>query len=152
MNAASGTLLAIWLRPGARVPPVAAARAQATARRGLEGDHAGTGKREVTLLSTAAWAAACRELGRELDPSVRRANLLVDGLDLATAIGSTIAIGDVRIEVLGETRPCELMDDGGRTGLMRALQKDRRGGVHGRILVGGELRVGDACRVLARAD
>lgn len=148
MNGSNGTVRAIFLRPGARIPPVAVAQANAIAGRGLDGDHAGGGKRQITLLANEAWAQACRELGRDLDPSTRRANVLVDGLDLAAAIGHTIAIGDVRIEVLGETRPCELMDDGGRTGLMRALQKDRRGGVYGRILVGGELRVGETCRVL----
>lgn len=144
----TATVRAIYLRPGARIPPVAVAQANAITGRGLDGDHAGGGKRQITLLASEAWALACRELGRELDPSVRRANVLVDGLDLAATIGRTLAIGDVRIEVLGETRPCELMDDGGRTGLMRALQKDRRGGVYGRILVGGEVRTGDVCRLL----
>lgn len=148
MSPSTATVRAIWLRPGARIPPVAVARANAIAGRGLDGDHAGGGKRQITLLAEEAWAAACRELGRDLDPCVRRANVLVAGLDLAATIGRTLAIGDVRLEVLGETRPCELMDDAGRTGLMRALQSGRRGGVYGRILVGGELRTGDACHLV----
>jgi MOSC domain-containing protein YiiM len=142
-----GTLLAIHLRPGARVPVVAVARATAIANQGLDGDHAVGGRRQVTLLAVEAWRAACAELGRDLDPALRRANLLVAGLDLRAAIGGAIALGDVVVDVLGETRPCELMDDGGRLGLMAALRPERRGGVFGRIREGGELRVGMAARL-----
>lgn len=143
----AGTLLAIHLRPGARVPVVAVARATAIANQGLDGDHAVGGRRQVTLLAVEAWRAACAALGRELDPAVRRANLLVEGLDLQAAIGGTIALGGVVVDVLGETRPCELMDDGGRLGLMAALRPERRGGVFGRIRAGGELRVGMTARL-----
>jgi MOSC domain-containing protein YiiM len=144
-----GTLLAIHLRPGARVPVVTVARATAVADRGLDGDHAVGGRRQVTLLAAEAWRDACAELGRALDPAVRRANLLVDGVDLAAAIGGALAIGDVVIDVLGETRPCERMDDGGRLGLQAALRPARRGGVYGRIRAGGELRVGMAVTAAA---
>ena len=53
-----GTLRAIYLRPSARTPVKSAPRAEAVAGRGLEGDHAGGGKRQVTLLDVAAWEAA----------------------------------------------------------------------------------------------
>jgi len=141
----NGRLLAIWLRPAARLPVRAVDRAVAIAGRGLDGDHAGGGKRQVTLIAHEAWAAACAELGRELDPSVRRANLLVEGIDLAAAIGHTLRIGGVVVEVLGETRPCELMDDDGRNGLQAALRPECRGGVFGRIAQGGELCIGMEC-------
>ncbi len=141
------TLLSIYLRPASRLPARSVERARAVAGIGLDGDHAGGGKRQVTLLSLDAWRAACGEIGRDLDPSVRRANLLVDGIDLSPTIGSQIVFGEVVIEVLGETRPCELMDDDGRLGLQKALRPDRRGGVYGRILRGGELAVGMSCRV-----
>jgi MOSC domain-containing protein YiiM len=142
-----GLLRAICLRPGARVPVVKADRATAVANQGLAGDHAVGGRRQVTLLAVESGRAACAQLGRDLDPALRRANLLVEGLDLRAAIGGTITLGDVAIEVLGETRPCELMDDDGRIGLMAALRPQRRGGVFGRIREGGELRVGMAVRV-----
>jgi len=145
----NGRLLAIWLRPAARLPVRAVDRALAVAGRGLDGDHAGGGKRQVTLIAHEAWTAACAELGRDIDPSARRANLLVEGIDLAAAIGHTLRIGDVVVEVLGETRPCELMDDDGRTGLQAALRQECRGGVFGRIAAGGELRVGMDCQLNA---
>lgn len=151
MPESAPTLVAICLRPGARIPPVRAERALAVTNTGLEGDHAQGGKRQVTLLSIEAWRAACAELGRELDPSTRRANLVVAGLDLENAIGGTVTIGDVVIDVLGETRPCELMDDGGRIGLQKALRPQKRGGVYGKIRSGGELRVGMECRFAPHA-
>ncbi len=145
--AVPAALLNIYLRPAARLPAQPVPRALAIAGQGLEGDHAGGGKRQVTLLDVESWRDACRELGRDLDPAVRRANLLVAGIDLGAAIGSRIVIGEVAIEVLGETRPCELMDDDGRLGLQMALRPERRGGVYGRITTGGELAVGMSCRV-----
>jgi len=58
-----------------------------------------------------------------------------------------LCIGPVVIDVHGETRPCELMDDDGHVGLCAALRPERRGGVHGSIRTGGTLAVGDECSV-----
>jgi MOSC domain-containing protein YiiM len=143
-----GELLAIFLRPGARQPVRRVERADAVAGHGLTGDHAGGGRRQVTVLALPAWERACRELGVVVDPAVRRANLLVGGLDgpeLARCIGGVLHIGDVVIDVLGETRPCELLDGPGRLGLCNALRGERRGGVYGAVRVGGELRIGAPC-------
>lgn len=147
----NGKIEALWLRPAARLPVQSVAQAVAIAGQGLDGDHAGGGKRQITILSREAWDAACRTLGRALDPGTRRANVMVSGIDLPTVIGTTLQLGSVRVEVLGETRPCELMDDGGRLGLQAALRPERRGGVYGRILQGGTLQVGDACTIVATA-
>ena len=146
----NGKIEALWLRPAARLPVQAVQQALAIEGRGLDGDHAVGGKRQITILSREAWEAACATLGRTLDPGSRRANVMVSGVDLSSAIGGTLELGCVRVEVLGETRPCELMDDHGRMGLQAALRPERRGGVYGRILQGGLLRVGEAC-VLAGA-
>ncbi len=143
----SPALVAIYLRPGARHPTVEKQSALAVADVGLDGDHAHGGKRQVTLLSLESWRLACAELGRDLEPSIRRANLLVSGLQLESSIGGVITIGEVVLDILGETRPCELIDDGGRTGLQQALRPQRRGGVYGRIRSGGKLTVGMECRL-----
>lgn len=115
--------------------------------RGIEGDRRGKNKRGLTLLSTEQWAETCRELGVDLPWTARRANVLVEGVDLKEAAGRTVTLGEVRIYVYGETRPCALMD---RThqGLRAALMPDWRGGVHGEVLTGGTLRVGDTVTVL----
>ncbi len=108
---------------------------------GLTGDHAGGGNRQVTLLDEAAWRDACAELGQELSPGARRANLVLSGIDLDAAIGRALRIGPCLIRVIAETRPCRLMDDV-VDGLQKALDPNRRGGVYGRVLEGGEVRVG----------
>jgi MOSC domain-containing protein YiiM len=142
-------LLAILLRPGARLPVRRVDEATAIAGLGLDGDHAGGGKRQVTLLAREAWERACAELGTPVDPAVRRANLLVEGIDLGACIGGSLQIGDVVVDVVGETRPCELLEGPGRTGLCAALRPERRGGVYGTVRTGGLLRIGASCRVLA---
>ncbi len=114
---------------------------------GLEGDHAGRGNRQVTLLDEAAWAAACAELGREINPGRRRANLLLRGVDLQASIGKAIRIGPCLIRVIGETRPCRLMEDVVQ-GLQTALDPERRGGVYGRVLEGGEIAVGMTAEIV----
>jgi MOSC domain-containing protein YiiM len=145
----NGRLLAIYLRPAARLPVQSVPRAEADAGRGLRGDHAGGGRRQVTLLGIDNWRAACAEVGAELDPGLRRANLVLDGIDPGAMVGKVVAIGDVVIELLGELRPCELMDSGGRLGLCAALRPHRRGGAFGSIRSGGLLQVGDAVAVVS---
>jgi MOSC domain-containing protein YiiM len=145
----TGRLLAIFLRPGARLPVRAVGEATAIAGQGLDGDHAGGGKRQVTLLAREAWERACAELGTPVDPAVRRANLFVEGVDLGACIGSSLQIGEVVVDVLGETRPCELLEGPGREGLCATLRPGRRGGVYGTVRTGGLLQTGASCRVLA---
>lgn len=146
-------LVAIFLRPGARQPVRRVDRAFAITDRGIAGDHAGGGRRQVTVLALSAWERACAEIGTAVDPAVRRANLLVRGLDsadLARCIGGALQIGDVVIDVLGETGPCELLDAEGRLGLCAALRTEHRGGVYGAVRVGGELLVGAPCAIQHR--
>lgn len=125
-----------------------ACEAAVEAGRGLTTENRKTGRREVTLISVQAWRDACTELGVELPWHTRRANLLIDGVDLAAALGHVIAIGQVQVRIHGETKPCGLMD-AQHAGLREALKPQFRGGVHGEVLAGGVIRVGDAVRVLA---
>lgn len=137
------TLVQIWIRPATRTPLKPVAEAVAEEGTGLVGDHAGGGKRQVTLISREAWQAACRDLDAELDPVLRRANLLVEGVDFVQSRGRQLRVGEVLLEVAGETKPCQLMDDM-HLGLWDALKPDWRGGVFARVLEGGTLRQGDA--------
>lgn len=137
------TLVQIWIRPAARAPLKPVAEARAEVGTGLVGDHAGGGKRQVTLISREAWQAACRDLEAEVDPVSRRANLLVEGVELAQTRGRRLRVGEVLLEVAGETKPCELLDDM-HLGLWEALEPDWRGGVFAKVIEGGTLRQGDA--------
>ena len=77
-----------------------------------------------------------------MDPALRRANLLVAGVDLAGTIGRVLRIGDLRLEITGETKPCHQMDDA-VDGLRAALEPDWRGGAHGVVLSDATVRMGD---------
>ena len=112
-------------------------------KRGLELENTKHGKREITLLSQEAWNAVCDELDAELSWHTRRANLLVTDIDLPACIGHAVTVGGVRVWVHRETRPCQLMEDQ-HAGLLEALKPDCRGGVHGQVISGGTIRVGDA--------
>lgn len=109
---------------------------------GLRGDLSSSADRGITLLSGRQWAEVSRELGVNLPWHTRRANILLDSAGLGPWVGRTIRLGDGLVHIVGETRPCELMDRF-HCGLKAALTPDTRGGVHGRVLKGGRIRVGD---------
>lgn len=113
---------------------------------GIDTENRKPGKRSVTLLSIERWRTVCEELGADLPWHIRRANFLVEGLELASTIGHPIMIGDVRVWIHGETNPCQLMDDQVH-GLREALKPDFRGGVFGQVLTDGSIRVGDVVRI-----
>jgi len=120
--------------------PVLAARA--VRERGLVGNADQGGQRQVTVVSLESWSDAAAELGRtDLDPRLRRANLLIRGIELEESREGVLLIGDVRLLIRGETRPCRAMDEA-CPGLQSALAKDWRGGVYGQVLADGEIRVG----------
>jgi len=138
----SGTVVAMAYRPTDGEVMRALSEGVVVEKRGLALENRKHGKREVTLLSQEAWNVVCQELGAELNWHTRRANLLVAGVDLPACIGHAVTIGDVRVWIHGETRPCQLMEDQ-QPGLLAALKPDGRGGVHGQVISGGTIRVGD---------
>lgn len=120
-----------------------------TAEAGVAGDARGRLKgRQVTVLCQESWEAACRDLGREVPWTTRRANILIEGLDLANSAGKTLAIGEATFAITGETDPCQRMDEQA-DGLTAALAPDWRGGVTCRVIKAGAVRVGDGVELRA---
>jgi MOSC domain-containing protein YiiM len=120
-----------------------APQARLVAGRGLVGNANQGGKRQVTMISREAWEVVERELGESLAPETRRANLLVSGVDLANTRGRVLRIGDCRVRVYGETKPCWQMEEA-HAGLQSALRPDWRGGAFAEVLDDGRIAVGDA--------
>ena len=110
---------------------------------GVMGDHGTSQRRQVTLLDEAAWQTACSEIRTELDWTVRRANILVQGLELPSLFNQQIRVGTALVEVIGEVTPCHFMD-AAKQGLEAALLPDWRGGVYARIIESGHVEIGSS--------
>lgn len=144
MAVTAGTLAAIASHPVPRAPMVEHEVAELRPGVGVVGDVPGRSPaREVTVVDRDAWQSACRELGQEVPWTARRANLLVDGLDLRATAGCELRIGSVLLRVTGETQPCGNMDRE-CAGLRRALEPDWRGGATCTVVAGGTVAVGNA--------
>jgi MOSC domain-containing protein YiiM len=109
---------------------------------GIVGNADRGGRRQVTVISAERWRQAEAELGTDLDPELRRANLLVSGVDLVGARGKVLTIGEVRLSIGRECKPCRIMDDQ-HDGLQHALKADWGGGAYATVLEPGTIHVGD---------
>jgi MOSC domain-containing protein YiiM len=143
-----GQLEAIWLKRMKGGPMDSADKAKFKAHQGLVGNANQGGKRQVTLIEQEMWQQVMEQLNSKLDPSARRANLMLSGIRLTETHGRVLQIGNCRIHIYGETRPCEVMDDA-LPGLKLALSKDWGGGAFGQVLDDGEISVGDEVKWLA---
>ncbi len=145
MTTQTGTVLDMQRKAAPRAEPEKLATASISVEGGIEGDARGGIKNaQITLVSKQAWDAAMAELQptREVSWSARRANIFVDGLDLYESAGARVTIGDVELEVMSETDPCEVMDKA-YPGLRAALTPGWRGGCRTRVVKGGVVKVGD---------
>jgi len=148
-----GTLAGIARHAFPRGPMEVLEHVHVSVEAGLAGDFRGAvkpgrkAKRQVSLIERADWDAAMAELGVDYHWSARRANLLVEGLDLPQRAGAVVLIGAaVALEIMIECDPCSRMEEIER-GLKAALAVDWRGGALARVISGGEIRVGDSIRV-----
>ncbi len=150
----AGRLGGIAIRAISRGDIVLPGRATISCEAGVEGDFRGAlAQRKgrpgyvVTLIEADSWHAAMAEIGGNEPWWKRRANLLIEGLRLPRAVGTQLRIGgEVVLEVSMECDPCRRMEEVA-PGLRAALKPDWRGGVRARVLVPGEVAVGDPIRL-----
>lgn len=143
-----GRVLGIARRNVKRGPMLLLEHARISVAAGVDGDTRGKpGRRQVTVLSASSWIEACHHAGTDQPWLARRANVLVDGLDLRFTEGAVLHLGDgIELLVTGELEPCERMDQAS-PGLRLALAEDWRGGVTCRVQQGGLLAVGAIARL-----
>ncbi len=146
--AGAGRLEAIWVKRAHRGPMDAVPDGHLVAGRGLAGSADQGRRRQVSIIERETWRALMDRTGGTLDPSARRANLMVSGVQLRESRGKVLAIGDTRIRILGELKPCERMEEA-HAGLEAAMYPDWRGGAFGEVLVSGVILVGDAVHWVA---
>jgi MOSC domain-containing protein YiiM len=140
-----GKLEGIWIKRARRSVMDRTSHAQLKANRGLVGNADQGGKRQVTIIEQEVWNRLMAATGGVLDPSARRANLMVSSIPLAESRGRTLQIGPVRIRIYGETKPCERMEEA-QLGLRAAMYPNWGGGAYGEVLDDGEIAVGDVVR------
>ncbi len=143
-----GRLEAIWIKRYRRGPMDAVTHATLVAHAGIEKNTDQGGRRQVTLMEQEAWQALMARVGAALSPATRRANLLLSGMRLAQSRGRVLCIGSCRMQILGETKPCERMEEAW-PGLQQAMYPDWAGGAFGEVLDAGEIAVGDPVYWLA---
>ncbi len=139
---ATGRLDRIWIKRFHRGPMDGVERAALRAGRGLDGNANQGGRRQVTLIARGRWDRVNEALADDVDPALRRANVLVSGIDLAHTRGRVLRLGACRLRINGETRPCERMDEAW-PGLRAALDTDWGGGAYAEVLDDGEIAIGN---------
>lgn len=143
-----GRLRWIGVRPSHGAPMLALEEVTAVADRGLAGDRANGGNRQVTLIQHEHLPIVAGFLGLpSLAPSQLRRNLVVEGLNLVTLNKLRFAVGDAIFVGTGPCAPCGKLDDIIVPGAFQAVRG--HGGITARIERGGVIRIGDVVRVLA---
>ena len=143
----SGRVEALWLKTEEYGPMKAVDALGVVEKTGIKDNADWGGKRQVTIIEKERWDAMMETLGHpDVEPTARRANVMVSGCDLGDSRHHILHLGDVRIEIRGETRPCERMDEAYQ-GLRKAMAQPWNGGAYGVVLDDGEIRVGDSVRL-----
>ena len=137
MKTMDGEIAAIWVKRTSGQPLDAVTEAQLVAGRGIVGNADQGGWRQVTIIDEKAWRDAESELGHEVDPAHRRANVMLRGIDLEKSRGKKLRLGNCVIEIRGENPPYRQMGE-----MQKPLKPHWRAGVFGTIVDGGTIRVG----------
>lgn len=145
-----GKILWIGVRPERKAPLIAKLSVQADVHHGLSGDHDSKPHRQVTLISAEELEKTAKLLGQaSIDPARTRRNILISGLDFNMPPGTQMRLGEAVIEITGPCLPCSRMDEtlgeGGRAAMAEA------GGLTARIIIPGEISVGDTAKIVLQA-
>ena len=138
----TGQLRAIWVKRMKRGPMDPVDSVRLVKDHGIAGNANKGGQRQVTIIEQEIWREMMEELNASMPPETRRANLMVSNISLMNSRGRVLRVGNCRISIFGETRPCERMEEA-LPGLKEAMSPPWRGGAFGEVLDDGEIIVGD---------
>jgi MOSC domain-containing protein YiiM len=140
-----GSVEAIFVAAKRGELPHAGESVQAVAGKGLAGNrYFDTGRpyQELTLIEAEQLERALAEDGLEIDAAATGRNILTRGIDLNALVGKRFRVGAVECRGVQLCEPCTTMQARTAPGAIKALA--HRAGLNAEILVGGEVRAGDA--------
>ena len=130
-----GRVERLWIKRFRRGPMDSVAQAEAQAGRGLAGNADQGGRRQVTIIARGRWDRVNEALADDVDPALRRANMLVTGIDLEGTRGRVLRIGPCRLRIPGRDPPLRTHGRGlagAARGARRQLGRRRLRGSAGR--------------------
>lgn len=142
------------------LPMVQHTSVEAVAGRGLVGDryyletgaYSGTKPaidRDVSIISFEDIIEANVANGTDFSLADTRRNIVVTGIKLNDLVDRSIKLGNVSIRVTGPCEPCDRPSHlSGKDGFGTVF--DKRGGIRGRILNNGEIRVGSSLKLFRK--
>lgn len=147
----AGRVEQIWIKRFKRGVMDPVQHASLIENKGIVGNANQRGRRQVTILESERWQEHLSTLNASLDPSKRRANILVSGIALKDSRNQVLRIGSVRLRIAGETKPCERMDEA-LPGLQAVMRSAWGGGAFAIVLDDGEINVGDEVKFVEQTD
>ena len=125
-------------------PMIEVAEAECVTGKGLRGDRCFGWKEDykgqVTFFEQEQYERLCAQFGEpDRPPSVFRRNVITQGIDLNTLIGSEFEVQGVRFLGTQESAPCYWMNQAFAEGAEEALKG--HGGLRAKVLSDGILRV-----------
>ena len=145
----TGRVEALFVKRMKRGPMDSVTEVNLVAGKGLAGNADQGGRRQVTILEREMWERVMKAVQGQLPTVARRANIVINGLRLSRSRKRILVIGSCRIRVLGETKPCERMEEA-HPGLQEAMAQNWAGGVFGEVLDDGVIQIGDGVSWEAR--
>lgn len=140
---AAGRVEALWSKRAHRGKMDPVSEVLLVEGQGVDGSVGRSKRRQVTIIEKEVWERVTAALGATVDPSARRANVMVSGIRLPHTRGRILRIGGARVLIGGEVTPCERMEEA-QPGLQAALVPDWNGGAFGQVITTGLVVVGDA--------
>ena len=144
-----GRVEAIYIAAEHGQLPHAVESIRAVAGKGLEGNrYFDTGKpeQELTLIEAEQLERVAVEDGLSIEATPTGRNVLTRGVDLNALVGKRFRVGELECRGIELCEPCTTFEANTAPGAIKAFV--HRAGLNAEILVGGELRPGDAIRPL----